>query len=67
MEMIIYEFCFWFDFIVVLQYKVVLGKGAFKKVYPFVLFAMLMLNLYFYRKQIAIKCTIIYAILRPAL
>lgn len=34
-----------------LQYKEVLGKGAFKKVYPFILFAMLTLTLYYERKR----------------
>jgi hypothetical protein len=49
--MLINGFCFLFNLTLVLQYKEVLGKGAFKKVYPFILFAMLTLNLYYERKR----------------
>ena len=59
---------FLFNLTLVLQYKEVLGKGAFKKVYPFILFAMLTLNLYYERKKkSAASCTMVNMILGPEL
>jgi hypothetical protein len=51
-----------FNLTLVLQYKEVLGKGAFKKVYPFILFAMLTLNLYYERKKRKVQLAALWLI-----